>query len=184
MTPNFKGEVRTTKRGNKYYATHTATTFLASVGLIGAAMNVIAAKKDTSKLIKSGIAIGVGLLAGLYTDKKRNEHAAEKADLIQRIGAKRAYMSDDRIELSENRHLYYKSNDGKKYLTRLYTVWGAILGAAMAVSNKRMEGMPEMSKTMKRVVAPIISTATGALTGLINGAITDWINNRTAKKHA
>ena len=185
---NFKGSVKRSDKGTPYYATDMGAKLFGGIGAAATVINTLALPNKAATFIGSAIGAGILYSFGHYIDNKRNQHAAEAADYIRAVGAQKALENNDKIRVADNGHLYYHSNDGRKYLTGICAGLGAIggIGSAMFVNElaKNVPNMPKFSKAGAMLAFPLLGAAYGAFCGWIDGLIVDWLNNRSAKKHA
>ena len=184
---NFRGEVRTTPNGNTYYATDMGGKFMGGMVAVNAILKLPTSPSKGGTLVGGAISTGISYALGNYVDNKRNEHAALATDYIHTVGTNKALQTHDRIEVADNGHLYYNSNDGRKYLTRFGAVAGGVSGLLGAMFTsfvmKHVPKMPKVPMAGALIAFPILGAGFGAICGWINGAITDWLNNRSARKH-
>ena len=186
--PNFKGKMVTTDNGTEYYKTNNGLKVGATYGGIG----VLASFMPYTDTGKIGALIGLGVHSGIgaYIDYKRNQHAAEAADYIRKVGVKNAVLTREDIELNDNNKPYYKSKDGGKYGTIIGAAMGAIIGlfptammATIGMSGLK-RGKDKLAVAGSSVLLFALSTGLMALGGFIMGKITDYFTNRAARKHA
>ena len=178
-TPAFKGSYDTTDKGVPYYKTNNALK-------VGAVYGGIDMLLGNSKIIGL-VGLGIDLAIGAFLDYKRNQKAAEAADYINAVGAKRALAEREDIYISNvNGKPYYHSNVGAKYGTAIGAGIGAIFG--VLPSSVMVAAGLGKAKNKEPAAAGILSFAmiTGitALGGFILGKISDYFTNKAAEKNA
>lgn len=137
--------------------------------------NDIKTFKAASK--KLGITIPITILAslgcGALVDKFINDKQKNFAQKLDINGKKEVLNTEDRADTTRKGEVYYRSNLGKKV--------GTVLGAVVYPALLKTECA--IAKT-KSPVSIVVAAITGALGGLMLGAITDKVANNGARKHA
>ncbi len=129
--------------------------------------------KKTSK-ITAPITLAFSIGAGALVDHIANKKHANIAELKKDNENKDILMAEPRANTTRNENIYYKSNNGKKY--------GPLLGAVIfpleyLIGSKLLK----LKATPKNNIGLAIS---GAIGGLVIGAITDKCSNSAARKAA
>lgn len=197
----FKGKYKKTEQGNPYYYTNSGTKVGAVVGGLSGVywlMAQIGAKTsiDTFKLSdkidkaskeefieninhikKRAIPLAIASLVcsvgcGMIVDNIRNKKAQEASDLVKKVGVKQALNTNEGLELSDKRKVYYNSNVGSKY--------GALLGLGCGVIDSALK----YNKNSKSKIAYITTPLFFALGGWLVGKLADNQTNKDAQKHA
>ncbi len=175
-TPSFKGKWDSTKDGNKYFKTN-AGTVMGVLGALGSLTDVAGEKGNKSALLLSVLfGAGLNLATGIYVDKRRNQKVAEAEDYINRAGVEKALQDIEKLDVTDEGKVYYKSTEG----VRFYTQVGAWLGLStvMPFLLSSKVGMKQ------KVLFAITGLGVGTLAYWLDGKIVDYFSNRTAKKYS
>ena len=195
---NFKGAYQRTENGTPYYKTNSGI----KAGGVVAGLYALSAVLFSSKgHVKDAIPyLGIGLMSigcGAIVDKIRNKKAAEKADMIRKVGLKQAVLHDDSIEFTRTGRGYYHSKDGVKTGGLLGLATG-VIGAILSLSssseikkaNKEIDKFacenkmnPQALKRKSNILAVCVTALGTCLGGLIMGKITDHLANNDARKN-
>lgn len=131
-------------------------------------------KSSKSMFIYIPIAILTSIGCGALVDKKINDKHAQFADKLEKEGKKEILKNDDNAEITKQEQVYCKASTGKK----LGPILGAVLSPLLGIVNTKVAG------NKLNAIGLLISAATGAIGGLILGAITDKVANKGAAKFA
>lgn len=216
ITPSFKGSYKRTEQGNPYYHTNSAMKIggtLAGLSAIGTVINLAgnnffqkalknlpeAANKKLIKMdnktaiLASGlVGLAVHLGSAAFVDYKRNEKSKETAELVKKVGTKKAVMNSEEVALSNKGRAYYDSSVGAKYGAWCGLGAGLITGVLGYIQqNKALKHLdhkaPDVAKTaMKtgRIIGIATEIGVSALGGWLLGKWSDSIANKDARKHA
>ena len=129
-----------------------------------------------SILLGGAIAIGGNLLCGAIVDAVRNKKSKEFADKLELTGE----YDRENAGISQNNHIYYKSNIGTKVGAALGAIWCGGLLLAERYSSKINITKHAGNNRFTKALAVISAIATGAIGGAIMGRITDHFANKKA----
>ena len=147
-------------------AVHEAGNFFSE-----ASAQLKAAGKKLWITIPIGLAVYSG--CGALIDKLTNDSRAKFAQDNAGKDTKEILKNNSDAELTRGGEVYQKSSIGKKY--------GALLGAVVLPLWAKSKSLITKAKSPVGIIGNVI---TGALGGLILGAITDHYSNKGAVKHA
>ena len=133
-------------------------------------------KNNFKKILVPAIAaMGTYIACGAIIDYFRNKNAKKSADLVGRVGVRRAMAQDDNIEISKNNHPYYYSDQSAKKGALL----GAVANTGLAlIDNNNGVQATRLPKAGRLAGAAVV----GAIGGAILGAWADHSSNKKADK--
>lgn len=183
QTPSFKGMSKT-ENGTPYHKSHAG----AIIGGTYAGLHVLDCFSKSNKKgpVASLAMAATGLGCGLLIDNIRNNNAKEAAEQIQQFGINNAMAINPNIRFTDTNTPYYKSNDGGKTGGLLGLGVGTITVASTFLNDKTtkvlMDKLPGKGKATVIALTSAVALPLFALGGWIMGKITDYCNNKSAKK--
>ena len=136
---------------------------------------MITTNANSMKKIKWTLPIGLLLSAGvgLLIDKSTNKKRAELEEKVNSLGADEALAENKRARMSNNGNIYYKTNEGKKWMSAYCTIVSTV-SALLSAKHLKAKAIP----------LALFSAAFAAVGGLIFGSIADACANKSARKAA
>ena len=136
---------------------------------------MITTNANSMKKIKWTLPIGLLLSAGvgILIDKSTNKKRAELEEKVNSLGADEVLAGNKHARMSKNGNIYYKTNEGKKWMSAYCTIVSTV-SALLSAKHLKAKAIP----------LALFSAAFAAVGGLVAGSISDACANKSARKAA